>query len=267
MWRTNVDGTRAVVEACAKQPNPPSLVLVSSLAAVGPSRDGRPVDEESKPHPHSGYGKSKLEAERIVRERHQVVPVSIVRPPVVLGEGDLEGLQLFRAIAKLRLHLVPTFRRYRLSLIHADDLARALDSVSLRGERVTDRGPAAGSYFVACGQTPTYAEFGEMIARAIGVRRFAVLPVATPMLKLTAGVNELFGRVTGSPQLVNWDKSRDAVTGPWICSAEKIRTQLGFTLSKSLQDRLDQTARWYAEHGYLRLGHGAPAAISQAGRD
>ena len=47
----------------------------------------------------------------------------IVRPPAVYGPGDRETLELFR-MAKLGLMLMPP--KGRVSVIHADDLARLL---------------------------------------------------------------------------------------------------------------------------------------------
>ena len=44
------------------------LVHVSSLAAIGPSEGNAPVEEDAAPHPLTHYGKSKLEAERVVRD-------------------------------------------------------------------------------------------------------------------------------------------------------------------------------------------------------
>jgi len=57
------------------------FVHVSSLAAAGPSPDGTPLREDCASHPLTHYGRSKREAERIVRE---ITPEAvIVRPPVV----------------------------------------------------------------------------------------------------------------------------------------------------------------------------------------
>ena len=57
-------GTKNLLEACARYNNViEKFILVSSQAAAGPSRDGRPIDDTSTPHPVSDYGRSKLLAE------------------------------------------------------------------------------------------------------------------------------------------------------------------------------------------------------------
>ena len=71
---------------------------VSSLAAIGPSTDGKPVSDDAEPHPLTHYGISKLEGERIVRA---LVPDAvIVRPAAVYGPRDMDVLEVFRSISR-----------------------------------------------------------------------------------------------------------------------------------------------------------------------
>jgi nucleoside-diphosphate-sugar epimerase len=102
----NVRGTAAVL-AAARAAKVPRFVHVSSLAAREPEL--------------SLYGGSKARAEALVRESG--LDSAIVRPPAVYGPGDQETLELFR-MARRGLILLPP--EGRLSLIHADDLARLL---------------------------------------------------------------------------------------------------------------------------------------------
>jgi nucleoside-diphosphate-sugar epimerase len=251
--RTNVDGAMAIAKACASQSNPPTLIYVSSLAALGPARNGRALNEQSNPQPVSMYGRSKLAAEQALRGMGRNVPLTIIRPPIVLGERDFNGLELFRSVASLGIHCVPTFRQHHVSLIHVEDLMAAVLITAERGERLGSDDPSQGVYHVAAERDPTYAELGRMIGRAVGRRRVFVLPIATPVLKAVAGMNELTSRITGKPAVLNWDKSREAAVGPWTTSADKIASQLDFRVAQPLQERLNQTARWYAENGHFQL--------------
>ena len=80
---TNRDGTANVLEA-AQEHGVGRFVLVSSLAAAGPTTPGHPIDETRHPAPVTDYGRSKLAAEVLVRA--MPFPWTIVRPPVVYGE-------------------------------------------------------------------------------------------------------------------------------------------------------------------------------------
>ena len=75
-------------------------MYVSSQAAAGPAADPeRPVSEDDPPQPFEPYGRSKLEAETLVREHPANVPWTIVRPSAVYGPGDGDFLTLFRQAA------------------------------------------------------------------------------------------------------------------------------------------------------------------------
>src|SRR5207302_1909687 len=76
----------------------PRFVHVSSLAAVGPSRAGADVDEQTEAHPVSDYGRSKLAGEQAVR---RVLPEAVVvRPPVVYGPRDTDVFEMLRSVAR-----------------------------------------------------------------------------------------------------------------------------------------------------------------------
>jgi nucleoside-diphosphate-sugar epimerase len=63
------------------------FLLVSSLAAAGPSQGEEPQDETARPHPVSAYGKSKLQAERVVLQPGGPLEPVVVRPPRSTGRA------------------------------------------------------------------------------------------------------------------------------------------------------------------------------------
>ena len=58
----NAGGADTIAAACAEQADSPVLVVVSSMAAVGPSGE-MPKTEGETPSPVSDYGRSKLAGE------------------------------------------------------------------------------------------------------------------------------------------------------------------------------------------------------------
>jgi len=256
-YEVNEQGVRNVAQACAERPDPPVLVVVSSLAAAGPSPRGRLRMESDPSGPVSHYGRSKRAGEKWAEKLADRVPITVVRPPIVFGEADTATFQMFKAVARSRMHLVPGYVPHRFSVIHAADLAELLILAAERGSRLPSPGrededpKASGYYFAAYSDHPTYYRLGRMIGEALGHRRTLTIPFGTPVVRLVGAVGDLVGRVKGRQVVLNLDKAREATAGSWACAPEKARDELGFTAPVSLSDRLSQAARWYREQGWL----------------
>jgi nucleoside-diphosphate-sugar epimerase len=254
MFRVNADGVANLARACAARTTPPKLILVSSLAAARPTRDGQAVRESDEPAPVSVYGRSKQAGERAAREYADNVPITIIRPPIVFGEGDRALLPLFRGIARLGVHVVPGLFDKRYSLLHADDLAQALLLSAERGTRLSrdaTRPSDQGVYFVAADETPTYAELGRMVGEAVGRRRVFVVRNAHAVVWSVAATAQTLGWLRRRPFAFNWDKAREATAGSWLCSSQRIRDELGFLPAAAMAERLRQTAQWYRDQNWL----------------
>jgi nucleoside-diphosphate-sugar epimerase len=258
LMQVNAAGFRNVVAACAGRTTPPTLVSVSSLAAAGPSLADRARTESDPPAPVSHYGRSKRAAELIAAEFAARVPITIVRPPIVFGEGDLLMRDVFRSIFRFGVHVALGVAGRRYSLIHVRDLVDALVVCGQRGARLDASGAgstpnaARGYYFVAGDEQPTFAELGPLIGKCLGRPRVRVLRTSGPvLLVLAAAVAEVVARLRGTPYIFNFDKAREALAGDWTCSTQTIRRELGCAPQVPFVDRLRQTSDWYRQHNLL----------------
>lgn len=246
---TNRDGTRNLTIACSHQPNPPTLVAFSSLAASGPSKLDRPVRESDPCKPVSKYGYSKLAGERAAAEFCAQVPISIIRPPIVFGEEDSVSHSLFSSIKRFRLHLAAGVHQKQYSIIHADDLARAAFAVEQFGKRVTDDASDQGVYFATYDEILLGSEFAKRIGEAVG-RQPMVTPMPHWIVRTAAALNELVSTISPLKPFLNWDKAREATAGSWTCTNEKIRRETKVNFA-SIEHRLLQTVEGYHRKGWL----------------
>jgi nucleoside-diphosphate-sugar epimerase len=254
--RVNHGGATNIGRACAEQSRPPVLVSVSSLAAAGPSPDGRLLSETDRPVPVSEYGRSKRAAELALEQYAHRVPITVVRPPIVFGQGDRVTLAMFQPIERFGIHLVPSLAQWRYSLIHVDDLVNLLLRAAERGTRLRPPGSDGaaehrGYYFAAGESHPTYAELGQLIGALMGRRSVAVIPLARPLIWIVAGGVEMASRLCHRPFILNCDKAREATAGSWACSSRRASEELRFSVAAPLAERLRQTISWYREHQWL----------------
>jgi nucleoside-diphosphate-sugar epimerase len=241
--RVNQQGTEAVVEAIRNARKPPRrLVYLSSLAAVGPARDGRPVGPKDEPAPLTAYGRTKLAGERICRRVPPDTEVVILRATVVYGPGDRDLYDFFR-LAKRGFLPVPTGPVRPLQLLHAADLARAVVLAA------TGNGKP-GVYHIAEPRAHSWAEVVTLVGRAVG-REGHLVPVPAPLISVAGAISEAFSRLTGRPSIFSRDKARELLAPGWLCETDGAKRGLGFEAQIALEPGLSSTAEWYRAQGWL----------------
>lgn len=235
----NPEATRTLLRAL--EGRNARLVHVSSLAAIGPSLNGKPVLEDDAPHPVSTYGRSKLEAEVLVR---RMAPGAvIVRPPAVYGPRDTDVFQLLKSISKGMAVEIAGGERW-VSFIFVRDLVEGI----LRAAR-SPRAPGR-AYFLAHSKPVTWTELRQAAAAIMG-RRPRVIRVPVSAARAVGYCAELWSRIGGKPGIVSREKVAEALCQWWTCDTRRAADELGFEAPTSLPDGLSQTLAWYKEAGWL----------------
>jgi len=265
----NVEGTRILASAAAAQPDPPTLVYVSSLAAAGPlpvTREG-PVtragidalDETDPCHPISHYGRTKLRAEQTLPEFAEHVPITIVRPPCVFGPGDRNLLALYQTVVSG--YNIVLSKKFRYSYISVTDLVTGILAAAHRGKRLvvgngsddSDR----GIYYLTDPQSVTFVELAEMIAASLDElsiqrrRPLRHLRIPKTVGWLAGGCGEIMMRMFGRRVFLNLDKVREGVGGSWVCDGSRAANELSFRPAADLQTRLVETSTDYHQSDWI----------------
>jgi nucleoside-diphosphate-sugar epimerase len=219
----NVAGTLAML-AAATAGGLRRFVHVSSLAAREPKL--------------SHYGGSKARAEELVHSSG--LDWAIVRPPAVYGPGDRETLELFR-MAKLGLMLMPP--KGRVSVIHADDLARLL--LALAGHDappnmlVEPDDGKPGRW--------THREFARALAVAVGTRA-AVVSSPGILLRLAARADQL---LRGEKAKLTADRAAYFSHRNWVVEPKRAAPPQLWRPQIPTERGLTDTAAWYRAQGWL----------------
>ncbi len=122
--RVNVDGTRNVLNACAKC-KIKRIVYTSSVDVYGVKRKGV-ITEESPLEPQDRYGYSKMLAEREIIERKARVPFTILRLSTIYGKGfEHTFFKVLKAIQEGKMLIIGKGTN-NLTLLNSQDAVRAM---------------------------------------------------------------------------------------------------------------------------------------------
>jgi nucleoside-diphosphate-sugar epimerase len=241
--RANVAGTQAVIDAMlAAEPRPARLIYLSSLAAVGPPVDGRPVTREDRPRPLTTYGRTKLAGEKVCEVAADRFQVAILRAPAVYGPRDRDVYEFFR-LANRGIVPLPAAATGRLQMIHVRDLARSLLLAATSSA-------ARGVYHVAEARSYDWEEMARMVGAALG-RRVRVPRVPTPVIVGAATLTETIAGLMGRSTIFNREKADELNVPGWLCETELARRDFGFEAHIPLQEGFNETANWYKLNGWL----------------
>jgi len=139
MLHTNIEGTRHIVNLCLE--HQVRLVHVSSIAALGVSKSGEPITENSKwddGEEHSKYALSKHESEMEVwRGIVEGLDAVIVNPSVIMGNGvGNKGSGVIFSLVQKGLKIYPPGS---VGIVDVADVAKIMiqlmETPSISGER------------------------------------------------------------------------------------------------------------------------------------
>jgi len=239
----NVMPTRNLLTALHKEhPETKRFVLVSSLAAYGPSATTAPHREQDPPRPIEHYGESKLEAERVVQDESGQIPWTIVRPSGVYGPGDVDYFNLFKSVMRGWNAFFGNRERI-MSVIYVDDCVRGILEAA-KHENSIRKG-----YFLTSPEQVTWEQFQSEIVRVIG-RRVRTVDLPELLVSVAAVGGEIASKIDKKPRLLNLQKARMGAQQAWTCVGDAARSDFGFTTEIDLPEGIRRTHEWYSDNGW-----------------
>jgi nucleoside-diphosphate-sugar epimerase len=240
-FEVNARGTERVWKA-AERAAVKRFVLISSLAAAGPSPGTTPQDESAEPHPINVYGRSKLEAEKIVLGSAGAMEAVVVRPPAVYGPRDADVLTMIKA-AKSGVMPLPLSGRRELVMVYAVDLARGI-------RLALEKSPPGGVFFLTDGNVYTVSQIAEAIGQVLG-RRVRTLGIPKLVWWLAALAGEVGNRVFRVASTINLERYKQLQADGWTASDSRARRELGYHPDFDIHRGMEETIRWYRSVGWI----------------
>jgi UDP-glucose 4-epimerase len=248
----NVEGTKNLLDVCMKN-DVKRFLFTSTIEATGPSVDGKPVDEETKPNPVCIYGKSKLEGENLCKDYKEKYnfPISIVRPPMIYGDRNPLHERLFKNV-KRRVFPVFDGGETLFEFCYVKNQAYGMYLINEKKKAIGE------TYFISEGSYKI-KEVVRKAAEVMGVdlkiisipKSFGYLMgLAGEILSIILPFPPFKVRGTGRPYI-----SRRTIwwttNSIYICDNSKAKKELGYKPPFSLEKGLEKTIKWYEKNGII----------------
>lgn len=241
IYRSNVEGTRNVLEAAAKQ-HVPKVVYTSTVGCLGIPKDGSSGDETtpvSRDDLVGHYKKSKYDAEQIALEyAGNGLGVVIVNPSTPVGPGDIKPTPTGKMIVDFLRGKMPGYVDTGLNLVAVEDVAEGHLLAAERGR--------VGEKYILGNQNLTLREILAMLADITGRKPPTVrIPhwVALAASAVDTAVSRVRGVEPGVPlEAVLMSRKR------MFFSADKAVRELGLPQSP-VKDALAGAVEWFRRNG------------------
>ena len=223
----NGAATSRLVEI-ARKANVVRFVHISSLAAREPQL--------------SDYAASKASAERAVQDGAGALNWTIIRPPAVYGPGDREFI---KAVGTARFGVLPApASAGRFSIIHAEDLARAIldaaASETLNARTFEPDDGQLGGY--------DWRDIAQILSEALG-HKVRVLRVPGALLSFSARLNSLIASLRGRTAIFTPGKAREFNHSDWTSHPPKLEDATPWRPTIDFKTGLDETLAWARANG------------------
>jgi dihydroflavonol-4-reductase len=243
MYRSNVEGTRAILEAARKN-KVRSVVYTSSVATIGFTGNGHPADEDS---PVSladmigHYKRSKFMAEQLALEAGRAGQrVVTVNPTTPVGEQDIKPTPTGRIILDFLKRKFPAYVETGLNLVDVRECAR--------GHLIAMEKGRSGERYILGGENLTLKQILDKLGAISGLPSPTVkLPY---LVAYVAGaMDQMYsGRLLGREPRATIETVRMGKKKMWASSG-KAERELGWK-NVPVDDALRRAVAWFRENGY-----------------
>jgi dihydroflavonol-4-reductase len=244
MYRSNVDGTRAILDAARKN-GVRRMVYTSSVATVGFTGNGHPADEDS---PVSladmigHYKRSKFMAEQVALEAARGgMHVVTVNPTTPVGEQDVKPTPTGRIVVDFLKRKFPAYVETGLNLVDVRECAQGHVAALEKGK--------PGERYILGGENLTLKQILDKLGAITGLPSPKVkLPYA---FAFAAGVIDeaITGRVLGREPRATVDTVRMG-RKKMFASSGKAERELGWKIVP-VEGALRRAVEWFQGNGYV----------------
>ena len=240
LYRSNVDGTRNVLEA-ARQAGVERVVYTSTVGCIGVPDGG--IGNEDLPvslaDMAGDYKRSKFLAEQVALEfARRGLPVVIVNPTAPVGDHDVKPTPTGKIVVDFLNGDMPAFIDTGLNVVDVRDIAEGHWLACERGRQ--------GERYILGSENLTLAQILRQLAQITG-RRAPTTRLPYALAWCAGACSTAWAGVTGTPPRIPMEAVRMARKKMWV-THEKARRELGFSPGPARQ-ALARAVEWFQGAG------------------
>ena len=240
LYRSNVDGTRNVLEA-ARQAGVERVVYTSTVGCIGVPDGG--IGNEDLPvslaDMAGDYKRSKFLAEQVALEfARRGLPVVIVNPTAPVGDHDVKPTPTGKIVVDFLNGDMPAFIDTGLNVVDVRDTAEGHWLACERGR--------PGERYILGSENLTLAQILQELAQITG-RRAPTTRLPYAVAWCAGACSTAWAGVTGTPPRIPMEAVRMARKKMWV-THEKARRELGFAPGPARQ-ALKRAVEWFERAG------------------
>jgi dihydroflavonol-4-reductase len=240
LYRSNVDGTRNVLEA-ARQAGVERVVYTSTVGCIGVPDGG--IGNEDLPvtleEMAGDYKRSKFLAEQVALEfARGGLPVVIVNPTAPVGDHDVKPTPTGKIVVDFLNGDMPAFIDTGLNVVDVRDIAE--------GHWLACEHGRPGERYILGSENLTLAQILQQLAQITG-RRAPTTRLPYALAWCAGACSTAWAGVTGTPPRIPMEAVRMARKKMWV-THEKARRELGFAPGPARQ-ALARAVEWFQGAG------------------
>ncbi|WP_420629215.1 NAD-dependent epimerase/dehydratase family protein [Candidatus Leptofilum sp.] len=242
-WRTNVEGTTAVLQAAQNRPLK-RFIHISTIAVVGKPPTNCLIDEVTPCNPLEPYQQSKLEAEKRVLAAHKNdgLPTIVLRPGAFYGPW---GRYAFN-----RLFFEEPLKGWRIKVDNGRHITFPVFVPDVvQGVELALRNGRFGQIYNICGESLEHNRVNAIVNELAGISNWR-LNFPTWMVLLLARSWTALSKFTGREPFYPINMA-PYVFQDWHVSYQKAANELGFQPTP-FAEGAKQTLEWYWQQGLLK---------------
>lgn len=231
-FKVNTEGTINLVKALeATSPSIKRLVFMSSLSVFGPVCEEMPyreICESDTPQPNTAYGKSKIAAEKWLRDNAKI-PFTILRPTGVYGPREKDYMMMADSIRK-GMDMAVGFKRQEITFVFVKDVVQAVFK-SMKSDKTVGK-----AYFLSDGEVYTSTDFSDLIMAELGKKHVLRMTFPLWVLRLVCAVSDCWMHATGKLSTLNNDHYNILKQRNWRCDITPAKRDFDYSPEWSLAD-------------------------------